>query len=51
MPSSLRRATLPEVLEVALELERRTMELYADFVRVFADDDELRGFWLAMARS
>ena len=50
MPSSLRPATIPEVLEVALELERRTMELYADFVRVFADDDELRGFWLAMAR-
>ncbi|MFM7144362.1 MAG: hypothetical protein ACKO2K_20855 [Alphaproteobacteria bacterium] len=50
MPSSLRRVTIPEALEVALDLERRTMDLYAAFVREFADVDELRGFWLAMAR-
>lgn len=50
MPSSLRRVTIPEALEVALDLERRTMDLYAAFVRTFAEDDELRGFWLGMAR-
>ncbi|MBM4243992.1 MAG: hypothetical protein FJ148_09275 [Deltaproteobacteria bacterium] len=50
MPRSVRRTTIPEVLEVALELERKTMALYADFVRLFADDPELRQFWFHMAR-
>ena len=39
-----------EVLETALELERKTMALYADFVRIFGDDAELRQFWFNMAR-
>lgn len=39
-----------DVLSVALELERKTMELYADFVRVFRKDEELYRFWFNMAR-
>jgi hypothetical protein len=50
MPRSIRRTTIPDVLEVALELERKTMALYAEFVRLFADDPELRQFWFHMAR-
>ncbi|HEY8517188.1 MAG TPA: hypothetical protein VIS07_16895 [Candidatus Binatia bacterium] len=50
MPRTVRRTTIPEVLEVALELERKTMELYAEFVRLFRDDEELRQFWFNMAR-
>jgi hypothetical protein len=50
MPGSVRRTTIREVLETALELERKTMALYADFVRVFTADDELRQFWFNMAR-
>jgi hypothetical protein len=50
MPASIRRTTIREVLDVALELERKTMALYADFVRLFADDEELRQFWFNMAR-
>jgi len=47
---TVRRTTIVEVLDVALELERKTMELYAEFVRVFEADDELRQFWFNMAR-
>lgn len=50
MPRTVRRTTIPDVLEVALELERKTMALYADFVRLFSDDPELRQFWFHMAR-
>ena len=50
MPRTVRRTTIPDVLEVALELERKTMALYADFVRLFSDDTELRQFWFNMAR-
>ena len=50
MPRTVRRTTIPDVLEVALELERKTMALYADFVRLFAADQELRQFWFNMAR-
>jgi rubrerythrin len=50
MPGTVRRTTIVEVLDVALELERKTMELYAEFVRVFERDDELRQFWFNMAR-
>ena len=50
MAGTLRRTTIAEVLAVALELERKTMELYADFVRLFQKDDELRRFWFNMAR-
>lgn len=50
MPRNLRRTTIAEVLEVALELERKTMALYADFVRIFSADTEIRQFWFNMAR-
>jgi hypothetical protein len=50
MAGTLRRTTIVEVLAVALELERKTMELYAEFVRLFQDDEELRRFWFNMAR-
>lgn len=50
MPRTVRRTTIPDVLEVALELERKTMALYADFVRLFSADAELRQFWFSMAR-
>lgn len=50
MQRSVRRTTIPDVLDVALELERKTMALYAEFVRIFADDPELRQFWFHMAR-
>ena len=50
MPGTVRRSTIVEVLEIALELERKTMELYAEFVRLFQDDDQLRQFWFNMAR-
>ncbi|HYC23939.1 MAG TPA: hypothetical protein VEI94_14610 [Candidatus Bathyarchaeia archaeon] len=50
MAGSVKRTTIREVLDVALELERKTMALYADFVRLFTDDAELRQFWFNMAR-
>jgi rubrerythrin len=45
-----RRATIREVLDTALELERKTMQLYTTFVTVFRSDEEIRRFWFAMAR-
>jgi hypothetical protein len=50
MKARSRRATIREVLDAAIELERRTMALYTALVRTFKDTDELRGFWFAMAR-
>lgn len=50
MPSQVRRTTIVEVLDVALELERKTMALYASFLSTFSDDEELRQFWFNMAR-
>jgi hypothetical protein len=50
MKARSRRATIREVLDAAIELERKTMALYAALVRTFKDRDELRGFWFAMAR-
>jgi hypothetical protein len=47
---TIRRTTIAEVLDVALELERKTMELYTEFMRAFATTEELRRFWFAMAR-
>ena len=45
-----RRATIREVLDTALELERKTMQLYAALVRSFKDEEPLRSFWFSMAR-
>jgi hypothetical protein len=50
MRARSRRATIREVLDTALELERKTMQLYTALVAAFKRDDELRGFWFAMAR-
>ncbi len=50
MRARSRRATIREVLDTALELERKTMQLYTALVTVFKKQDELRGFWFAMAR-
>jgi hypothetical protein len=50
MAGTMRRTRIGEVLDIALELERKTMELYAEFVRLFQADDELRQFWFNMAR-
>ena len=50
MRARSRRATIREVLDTALELERKTMQLYTALVAIFKKDDELRGFWFAMAR-
>jgi hypothetical protein len=48
--STMRRTTIREVLDLAIELERKTMALYAEFVRLFSADAELRQFWFNMAR-
>lgn len=45
-----RRATIREVLDAALELERKTMQLYTALVRAFKDEEPLRSFWFSMAR-
>jgi rubrerythrin len=50
MKTRSRRATIREVLDVAIELERKTMALYTVFVRTFKNTDDLRGFWFSMAR-
>lgn len=50
MRTRSRRATIREVLDVAIELERKTMALYTALVRTFKETEELRGFWFAMAR-
>ncbi|MBM4269562.1 MAG: hypothetical protein FJ144_23650 [Deltaproteobacteria bacterium] len=51
MATNVRRTTIVEVLDMALELERKTMALYAGFVRLFANDPEIRQFWFNMART
>ena len=51
MRSLVRNTTIVEVLDLAIELERKTMALYAGFVRAFGDNDEVRQFWFNMARS
>ena len=50
MSAQVRNTTIVEVLNLALELERKTMALYASFLSSFADNDELRQFWFTMAR-
>jgi hypothetical protein len=50
MRARSRRATIREVLDTAIELERKTMHLYTAFVTRFKERDELRNFWFAMAR-
>src|SRR5262249_49674706 len=45
-----RRATIREVLDIAIELEKRTMALYVGFVQAFPRPEEVRNFWFSMAR-
>jgi rubrerythrin len=45
-----RRATIREVLETAIELEKKTMALYVRFVQAFPRPEEVRNFWFNMAR-
>jgi rubrerythrin len=44
------RATIREILDTAIELEKKTMALYVAFVKAFPRPDEVRNFWFTMAR-
>jgi rubrerythrin len=48
--SRARRTTIREVLDAAIELEKKTMALYVGFVKTFPKPDEVRNFWFNMAR-
>jgi hypothetical protein len=45
-----RRLTIRQVLDSAIELERKTMDLYVAFLRAFPRPEEVRNFWFTMAR-
>ena len=45
-----RRVTVREVLDTAIELEKKTMALYVSFVKAFPRPEEVRNFWFGMAR-
>src|SRR5437899_7558308 len=45
-----RRTTIREVLDAAIELEKKTMALYVGFVKAFPRPAEVRNFWFSMAR-
>src|SRR5262245_66549512 len=45
-----RRVTVREVLDTAIELEKKTMALYVSFVNGFPRPEEVRNFWFGMAR-
>ena len=45
-----RRTTIREVLDTAIELEKKTMALYVEFVKAFPRPAEVRNFWFGMAR-
>ena len=40
---------LRKLINVAMDLERRTMQLYCRFEHLFREPDEVRNFWLEMA--
>src|SRR5262245_31070998 len=44
------RATVKDILRTAVDMEKKTMALYARFARVFDAQEELRAFWFTMAR-
>jgi rubrerythrin len=48
--SRARRTTIREILDTAIELEKRTMALYVGFVKAFPRPGEVRNFWFTMAR-
>jgi hypothetical protein len=39
-----------QLLEITIELEKRSMALYVRFAKLFAEAPELRDFWFGMAR-
>ena len=45
-----RRTTIREILDTAIELEKKTMALYVSFLKAFPRPDEVRNFWFTMAR-
>jgi hypothetical protein len=45
-----RRVTVREVLDIAIELEKKTMALYVAFMNAFPRPEEVRNFWFGMAR-
>lgn len=50
MRHAAKRATIHEILRIAMDLERRTMALYTAFVSQHVREPELQKFWLTMAR-
>ena len=53
MPAARTRAqrlTIRQVLDTAIELEKKTMALYVAFVKAFPRPEEIRNFWFTMAR-
>ena len=53
MPAARARAqrlTIRQVLDTAIELEKKTMALYVAFVKGFPRPVEVRNFWFTMAR-
>lgn len=45
-----RRTTIRQILDTAMELEKRTMALYLVFLKQFPKPEEVRNFWFGMAR-
>src|SRR5262249_41895732 len=45
-----RGGTVRGVLDIAIELEKKTMALYVAFVQAFPRPEEVRNFWFSMAR-
>jgi rubrerythrin len=45
-----RRLTIRQVLDTAIDLEKKTMDLYVAFVRAFPRPEAVRNFWFTMAR-
>jgi rubrerythrin len=45
-----RRTTIRDVLDTAIELEKKTMALYVAFLKAFPRPEEVRNFWFGMAR-
>lgn len=50
MRRTAKRTTIHEILQTAMDLEKRAMELYTAFVSHHASHAELHKFWLTMAR-
>jgi rubrerythrin len=44
------RVTIKDILRTAVDMEKKTMALYARFARLFQGTEDLRTFWFTMAR-